>query len=264
MTDKTTTALRARTAFAATLAACAVAAIGAQGASAASVSIKAKPDAIEYSNGMVQINGFLVADPGVSAAGRTLKLYERPYPYKSSQQIATTVTDAQGHYVFDGVEPDLNSTYKVAINDPDLIARSKSQQVVVFAHGELRVRATRDRRIKSKFSLEFSPKLKTDFDHRQVFWYFNRSGNPLYVIKDETRTKTPRKGLVTGHTSFPAPAGNYTFRVTYCIDVPDQKDIGVGPPGAPRKCPRSFPAEMSRALAAAGSGAAAAVGSLTE
>ena len=254
---------RARAATATAFAAFAIAGIGAQGAAAATVSIKAKPDAITYNQGTVKIKGVLTADAGVSAAGRTLNLYERSYPYKSATLIARTVTGADGRYLFADVKPDLNSTYKVAINDPDLLARSKSRQVVVFAQGKLKVRTTRDRHIASRFKLKFSPKLGSKLANRKVLWYFNQIGKPRFVIKDKTRTKSPRKGLLVGKSRFKAPSGNYRFRVTYCIDVPNQKDIGVGPPGAPRKCPRSFPAEASRALSTAGA-TATAVGALTE
>ena len=262
MTKTNTRVPRSRAATFVALAALAVAGIGAQGASAASVNIKAKPDAITYSQGSVKIKGFLVVDPGASAAGRTLKLYERPYPYRSASLIATTVTDAEGHYVFD-VEPDVNSTYKVAINEPDVVARSKSQQVVVFAQGKLKVKTTRDRHIASRFKLKYSPSLTTNLAHRKVLWYFNEVGKPRFSIKDKTRTKAPRKGLLVGKSRFKAPSGDYRFRVTYCIDVPNQKDIGVGPPGASRSCPHSFPAATSRALSTAGDSAAA-VGTLTE
>lgn len=242
-------------AAAATIVAFAAAGIAAEQAAAASATITASPDAITYGQGTVEIRGFLTADPGISPAGRTLKLYERPYPYKSSQQIATTVTDANGHYVFEDVAPDLNSTYKVAINDPDLAARSKSQMVVVFARGTLSVRATPDRHVASRFRLVFSPDLPTDLADRQVFWYFNEIGKPRYVIKDKTLTEEPHPGLLVGRSRFTPPPGQYKFRVTYCIDVPNQEDIGVGPPGAPRTCPRSFPAETARVLRSAGSAA---------
>ena len=262
MTKTNTRTTRSRTATFVSLAALAIFGIGAQGASAASVSIKAKPEAITYSQGSVKIKGFLIVDPGASAAGRTLKLYERPYPYRSANVIATTVTDAEGHYVFD-VVPDINSTYKVAINEPDVVARSKSQQVVVFAKGKLKVKTTRDRHIASHFKLKYSPNLPTNLAHRKVLWYFNEVGKPRFAIKDTSRTKARRKGLLIGKSRFEAPSGNYRFRVTYCIEVPHQKDIGVGPPGAPRTCPRSFPAQMSRALSTAGASATA-VGALTE
>lgn len=263
MTGTTKRVLRSRAAIAASFAALAVAGIGAQGASAATVSIKANPEAITYEQGTVKIKGLLTGDTGISPAGRTLKLYERPFPYKSAKLIATTVTGTDGSYVFADVEPDLNSTYKVAINDPDLIARSKSQQVVVFAQGKLNVRTTRDRHIASRFQLKFSPKLSIKLARLPVLWYFNKIGKPLFTVKDKTRAKAPRKGLLRSKSRFEAPSGNYRYRVTYCIDVPDQKDIGVGPPGAARKCPRSFPAQASRALSTAG-GSAAKVGALTE
>jgi hypothetical protein len=264
MRQMSTRILRSRATMAAALVAFAFAGIGAQGASAASISIKAKPEAITYGQGPIQIKGFLEGDAGVSPGGRTVKLYERPFPYKTATQIATTVTFGNGFYVFNGVQPDLNSTYKVAINDPDLGARSKSQQVVVFADGKLHVRATRDRHIESRFELQYSPNLPVDLSGLKVFWYFNKTGDPSYTIKDTTRTKAPQAGTLTGRSRFEAPAGNYNFRVTYCIDVPNDNDIGVGPPGASRTCPRSFPAEpASTASARAGSGVAA-VGSLTE
>jgi hypothetical protein len=250
--------------MAAALVAFAFAGLGAQGASAASLSIKAKPEAITFGQGPIQIKGFLEGDAGVSAAGRTLKLYERPFPYKKATLIGTTVTEGNGFYVFNGVEPDLNSTYKVAINDPDLVARSKSQQVVVFADGKLKVRATRDRHIASHFELRFSPNLPTDLAGLKVFWYFNKTGDANYTIKDTTRTKAPQAGTLTGRSRFEAPAGNYNFRVTYCIDVPNDNDIGVGPPGASRTCPRSFPAEPASAAAARAGSGVAALGSLTE
>lgn len=263
MTDTTTRVTRVRAAIAAAFVVLAVAGIGAQGAAAAAVSIKAKPEAITYDQGTIKIKGVLTGDAGISVAGRTLKLYERPYPYKAANLIATTVAGADGRYLFADVKPDLNSTYRVAINDPDLIARSKSQQVVVFAQGKLNVRTTRDRHIASRFKLKFSPKLRTKLANRKVLWYFNEIGKSRFVIKDKTRTKARRAGLLAGKSRFQAPPGNYRFRVTYCIDVPNQKDIGVGPPGAPRKCPRSFPAQASRALSTAGKSAGA-IGSLTE
>ncbi len=262
MRQTTTKDFRVRVAGVAAFVVLAVAGIGAQGASAAAVSIKAKPEAITYGQGTIKIKGFLTADEGVSAGGRTLKLYERPYPYKSSKLIATTTTGPDGRYLFADVTPDLNSTYKVAINDPDLAARSRSRQVVVFAEGKLNVRTTRDRHIASRFKLKFSPKLRTNLANRRVLWYFNKIGNARFVIKDKTRAKTPRKGMLTGKSRFQAPPGNYRFQVTYCIDAPNQRDIGVGPPGASRKCPRSFPATASRALSRAGASATSAGSSI--
>ena len=179
-----------------------------------------------------------------------LKLYERPFPYKRSKLIATTTTNADGTYSFESVKPDVNSTYKVAINDPDLAARSKSELVVVFAHGALKVKATKGRDIVSRFRLRYSPKLSTKLAGREVLWYFNEVGRPRFKVADRTRSKQPRKGLLKGKSRFQAPPGDYRFRVTYCLDVPDDKDIGIGTPGAPRNCPNSFPAEASRALLA--------------
>jgi len=235
----------------------ALGAVAAAPAGAAKVTAKADPEAITFKRGSVAIKGTLTADPGVSAAGRTLKLYERPYPYKRSEQIAVTTTGADGSYSFDGVKPAMNSNYKVAINDPDLAARSKSELVVVFAQGEIKVRATRSRKVVSSFSLAYSPKLKTDLAGREVLWYFNKIGKPRFTVADRTRSKQPRKGLLTGKSSFPAPPGEYRFRVTYCLDVPNDRDIGIGPPGAPRNCPNSFPAAASRTLRDVGAGTAA-------
>ena len=233
------------------------AALGAGTASAADVSAEAKPDSVSYKGGPVAIRGALTADPGVSAAGRVLKLYERPFPYKRSKQVARTTTDANGSYVFSDLNPELNTTYKVAISDPDLAARSKAELVVVFARGKLRVRATKSRDIISKFKLRYSPKLSTKLSGRKVLWYFNKVGKPRFTVADRTRSKQARKGVLKGKSRFTAPRGNYRFRVTYCLDVPDKKDIGIGPPGAPRNCPGSFPAETSRALRAVASGALA-------
>ena len=217
---------------------------------AADVTAMAKPDSIGFGRGSVAIQGNLTADAGVSPAGRVLKLYERPFPYKRSKQIARTTTDANGAYGFEGVKPDMNSTYKVAINDPDLAARSESTLVVVFARGDLKVRATRNRDIVSRFRLRYSPKLSTNLAGRKVLWYFNEVGRPRFKVADRTRSKQPRRGLLKGKSRFMAPPGDYRFRVTYCLDVPDEKDIGIGTPGAPRNCPNSFPAAASRALLA--------------
>lgn len=225
-------------------------ALGAGSALAADLTAKAEPESISFGRGSVTIEGSLTADAGVSPAGRVLKLYERPFPYKRAKQIAQATTNADGDYSFDGVKPEVNSTYKVAINDPDLAARSKSALVVVFARGDLEVRATKKRDIVSSFRLQYSPKLTTKLAGREVLWYFNKVGDPRFKVADRTRSKQPRKGLLKGKSRFAAPTGDYRFRVTYCLDVPDEKDIGIGTPGAPRNCPNSFPAEASRALLA--------------
>lgn len=225
-------------------------ALGASSASAAEVTAKADPESVTFGRGSVAIEGALTADAGVSPAGRVLKLYERPFPYKRSKQIAEATTNADGSYAFEGVKPDVNSTYKVAINDPDLAARSKAALVVVFARGDLKVKATRDREIVSRFRLVYSPKLNTKLAGREVRWYFNEVGKPRFTIADKTRSKQTRKGLLKSKSRFPAPPGDYRFRVTYCLDVPNEKDIGIGTPGAPRNCPNSFPAAASRALLA--------------
>lgn len=221
-------------------------------AHAASLTANAKPDAITYQQGSVTIKGNLTADGSVSPANRELNLYKRGYPYDKGRLVTTTRTDANGHYSFTGLRPDRNSTYKVAINDPDLAARSDSQLVVVYAQGHLKVRTKKNRHIVSSFELVYSPRLTTKLAGRKVLWYFAKDGATRFRVKDRSRSFLVQKGDLKGKSNFEAPPGDYRFRITYCLDVPDKRDIGVGPPGAPRDCPRSFKAQAARTLRSVG------------
>jgi Tfp pilus assembly protein FimT len=221
-------------------------------AQAAELTIHSNPQAITYQQGSVKIGGNLTADGSVSVANRELNLYKRGYPYDKGRLVTTTRTDANGHYNFSDLEPDRNSTYKVAINDPDLSARSDSLLVVVFAQGKLNVRTKKNRHIVSKFELVYSPRLTTDLSGRKVFWYFNKVGNSRFTIKDRSRSFLAGKGDLKGKSNFEAPPGEYRFRITYCLDVPNKKDIGVGAPGTPRDCPKSFKARAARTLRSVG------------
>jgi hypothetical protein len=248
----------------ATLAACggalAIAAGGAGAAQGAELTAKADPQAITYKQGSVTIEGNLTADPGVSAAGREVKLYKRGYPYKKARLVTTTLTDANGHYSFTGLRPDRNSTYKAAVGDPDLTARSNPKLIVVYAQGDLEVRAKQNRHIVSKFELVYSPRLRTNLADRKVRWYFHKLGDPRFEIADRSRSYLDGPGDLKGKSDFKAPPGGYRFEVTYCLDVPDKRDIGVGPPGAQRDCPRSFAARTAaRTLRSVGAAAPGAV-----
>ena len=243
----------------ATLATCggvlALAAAAAAPAQAAEVTARAEPDAITYKQGSVEVKGRVTADPGAVAAGRQVKLYKRGYPYKTSRLVATTVTDGDGRYSFPGLKPDRNSMYRAVINVPNVSARSRPQLVVVFAQGDLRVRTKPNRHIVSKFELVYSPRLKTDLSGRRVFWYFNKVGDPRFEVIDRTRSFLVDPGVLRGKSNVKAPPGQYRYRMTYCLDTPDKRDIGIGPPGAPRDCPRSFPAGAGRTLRSVGTAA---------
>ena len=230
----------------------AIAAATAGSAQGASITAQADPQAITYQRGEVKIEGDVTADPGVVAAGRQVKLYKRGYPYKTSRLVETTVTDSEGHYSFTGLRPDRNSTYRAVINATNLEARSDSALVVVYARGDLNVRTKKNRHIASKFELIYSPRLKTKLSGRKVLWYFNKVGEPRFTIKDRSQSFLAGKGELKGKSNFEAPPGRYRFRITYCLDVPDKRDIGIGPPGSPRDCPRSFQARAARTLRSVG------------
>ena len=252
---------RARRGLVAGAGALAIAAASAGAAQGASITAQADPQSITYKQGEITIEGDVTADPGVVAAGRQVKLYKRGYPYTKGRLVETTVTDADGHYSFTGLRPDRNSSYRAVVSATNLEARSDSLLVVVFAQGDLTVRTKKNRHIVSKFELIYSPRLKTKLADRKVLWYFNKVGEPRFTIKDRSRSFLVDKGELRGKSNFEAPPGEYRFRITYCLDVPDKRDIGVGPAGAPRDCPRSFQARAARTLrsvgAAVGPGSAA-------
>jgi hypothetical protein len=222
----------------------------------ADITAQAEPQAITYKQGSVKIEGDVTADPGVVAAGRQVKLYKRGYPYKTSRLVTTTVTDANGHYSFTGLKPDRNSTYRAVVNASNLMARSKPKLVVVYAQGDLDVAVKKNRHIVSKFELLYSPRLTTDLSGRKVRWYFAKDGDARFTIHDRSRSFLDGPGHLKGKSNFKAPRGQYRFRVTYCLDTPDKRDIGVGPPGSPRDCPRSFSAGAGRTLRSVGAAAA--------
>lgn len=238
----------------------AVALMAADSAAAATINIARSKDFITYNRDSVKISGRLQTDAGGPAVGnREVKLYEKPYPYKRSKVIARTQTDAEGKYRFGGVQPDFNTRYRAAVGDPGVEARSKLKLVYVFARGGLSTRATRDGHAKSRFRLVFAPKLPTRLGGRKVVWYFHRLGTSRFTARDRSRSKEPRRGLLKGRSRFKLPDGRYRFQVTYCLDGPDKRDIGLGPPGVSRDCPRSFPAN-GRTLSSGSSAEADAVG----
>ena len=229
-------------------------AVGAEAARAASVSIRPSEEAVTYGN-QIRISGRLVTDTGVSPAGRQVTLYERRYPYESSHALARVRTGPQGGYVFRGVEPDYNSRYRVAVNEPDVQVRSKSKLIVVFARGRLSGHTTRDGHAVARFRLRYSPRLPTRLAGRKVLWYFHRIGTRRFTVRDRSRTRQPRRGVLKSKGRWDLPPGRYRYEYAYCIDSPDRRDIGIGPPGVRRDCPRAVPARRARTLR---SGAAAA------
>ena len=231
-------------------------------ASAATLTERPSKKSITYNRETLKITGTLQTDPGVSPANRQVKLLERAYPYKRVKVVARTATDATGRYAFGQVQPDVNSRYRAVVSDPAVSARSANKLVVVFARGNLNVRTTRDGHAKSHFLLVYSPKLRTRLAGRRILWYFHRLGNPRFTVRDRTRTRQPRPGRLKGRSRFALPNGDYRYEVTYCIDTPDKRDIGIGPPGVSRDCPRKFRAR-SRGLARASAGVAAVSGGLS-
>lgn len=236
---------RLRTSIAATTLVTALALLAcAPSASAADPSLSIAPAAAGVVFGdPVSIGGALTVPAGVSAAGHEVKLYERRYPYKRSKIIATTRTATDGSYEFARVLPRYNSRYRAAVGDDAVAARSASKLVVVSPRTLLRVKATKSSKAVSTLRLEYSSELSLSLDRRKVTWYFHRFGTPRFVSSDRTRAKERKrraKKILRSRSSFPVPRGDYQFEVTYCIDVPAKRDIGLGAPSSQRGCPKSF------------------------
>lgn len=229
--------------------------VAADSAAAATISIGRSKDAITYGSESLRIFGELQPGAGASAAGRSVTLYEKPYPYKRSKVSARTLTGSEGRYGF-RVQPEINSRYRVAVNDPEVATRSRSKLVVVFARGRLTGRATRDGHAEARFRLVYSPKLPTRLGGKRVSWYFHRLGTSRFTERDRSRAREPRRGALTGRGRWRLKPGRYRYEYAYCIDEPDRRDIGIGPPGVPRDCPRAFRAS-SRTLRSATGGSAA-------
>ena len=227
--------------------------VGAADASAAKLSIEAKPRTYPAKNAAVI--GKLTPDPGASAAGQEIRLFEKRYPYRRTSSSLTTTTDQRGRYRF-RVHPEFNTRYRAVVVGAATPVRSKSKLLVVFARGSFTFKATNDGRAAAFFRFLFSPKVPVKLGGRKVLWYFHRIGTKRFTVRDRTRSKERRRGLVVGRTRFALPRGEYRFEVAYCLVGPDRRDVGVGSPTKRRGCPRSFPARRAR-VSRAGSGATA-------
>lgn len=210
--------------------------------------IKTSRDAIVWDRRGTRITGMLRTPPGVSSAGRLVKLYERPYPYRRSKVVARTRTNDRGRYSFGAIEPDYNSRYRAAVSEPGVEARSDSPLVVVYAQGDFVVRATRGGTAEVELELRYSPKLPTDLDGLKTLFYFNKVGARKARVKDTSRTKVRRRGILRAQGSFGLPPGRYRFEVRYCIRTSQKRDIGLGPPVEDRRCPRSFRVRRTQAM----------------
>ncbi len=223
--------------------------VSAATAEAASLSIGFDPDGVTFGQSL-DVKGKLDDTGGAAAGGRQVRLYSKPYPYKGSQLIATTVTGSNGKYRFNGITPEFNTRYRTTVSDAAVAARSRSRLAVVFAGGDLKVRATKKFVARSKFRLRFSPKLPLRLKGRKVLWYFHRNGTKRFTVRDRSRVSQKRKGLVSARSRFKLPRGNYRFQVAYCIVGLKRADIGLGVPVRDRSCPKSVSARSNVAFAA--------------
>ena len=240
------------------MAALAVLAPAGAGAATPALSIAPSPEAVLFGT-PASVGGVLTPPQGVAAGGHTVKLYAKPFPYKRSKLIATATTAADGSYGF-GVSPSYNTRYRAAVSDDALAVRSASKLLAVAPQATLKIKVSKSSDAISRVRLRYSSRLPLSLDGRKVTWYFHRAGTSRFVSRDHTRAREKRKGATTvlrARSKFGVPRGRYSFEVTYCIDVPKQRDIGLGPPVKGRGCPKSFRAGNPR-QAAARLGAAAA------
>jgi hypothetical protein len=212
--------------------------------------IKTSRDAVVWDKRGTRIGGTLRTPAGVRSAGRLVKLYERPYPYRRSKIIARTRTNDKGRYSFGSIKPDYNSRYRAAVNEPGVVARSDSPLVAVYVQADFDVRATRRGTAESRLEYRYSPKLPTRLDDRRILWYFNKVGASKAKVRDRTRTNVKKKGVMRASSSFRLPPGRYRFEVRSCIKI-TKKDIGIGPPVARRGCPETIRLRSGRAQARA-------------
>lgn len=185
--------------------------------------------------------------------GRTITLLATPYPYGSESVAGTTTTDSDGRFSFPGVDPDLNTRYRVRFAG-DLIdaeVRSNIVQIFRFPRGDVDLNVTRDGYVKARLDFFYSEKVQPEYyvGRRDLHWYFGKSTADRYKRVARVKFEDTARG-VGGDVRYRLPRSRKGYRFFFfpCVEAP-ARDIGVGN-DKPNQCPDSFRARSASRSAA--------------
>ncbi len=197
----------------ATLAAGAIAAPAAAGAAPASapaLSLTASPAQVA-SGQQVILSG---RSPAATLA---VTLYERPYPYTTSQSVGTTTTGADGSFSFT-VTPDRNARYFAAATG---ISPSATVQVAVTGETVTKVHAVPLGQ--AQVTIVVLHPRDLHWGDARVQWWFASGPGASFTAAPATRTVRLSPYVVVLRTTVTLPAGPFRWRA--CFHAPLDKSL---------------------------------------
>jgi hypothetical protein len=167
-------------------------------------------------------------------SGKTVTLYESPYPYEDEEVVTSTTTGQGGAFSFPGLAPELNTRYRVAFDGEvlDGDASSTPAQVYVFARFAVDVLPTaRPSAILATFDATYSPEIQPEFlIGRPVYWYFRKTTQKSYKRVEKSRWRDTSSGAHAQATiKLPRSRKAYRYFIGACTEV-EKEDVGIGPP----------------------------------